>query len=119
VHSFVEIGQTAAKILRFFYFPRWRRQRGKRVRHSNAVCWSGDSDSLLFGVGQDVRLEVRRLSKLLAARVERTDVRPVPGVNADVSSQVEVQRETLSTTLECTLHTQPHQRLANIAAHSP
>ena len=56
-------------------------------------------------MGEDVRFEVGRLSELLAARVERTHVWPVASVNAYMSSQVEVQRETLPTPLECTLHT--------------
>ena len=48
-------------------------------------------NSLLLRVSEDVRLEVGRLSKLLVAAVERTDVGSVSSVNSNVSAQVEVQ----------------------------
>ena len=55
---------------------------------------------LCFGVCEDVRLEVRRLGKLLVAAVEGTDVWPVSSVNAHVCAQVKVQGEPLSTALK-------------------
>lgn len=51
-------------------------------------------------MGQYVGFEIGGLGKLFAAALERTDVRPVARVNPDVSSQVEVQREPLSTAFE-------------------
>jgi hypothetical protein len=52
---------------------------------------------LLFGVREDVRLEVCGLCKFLVASVERANIRPVTRMDADVGAQVEVERETLAT----------------------
>jgi len=71
---------------------------------------------LLFGMCKDVRLEVGWLSKFLATRVKRTDVGPVSCVNSDMSTEIEVQWETLSTTLKCTLHIYA-QKSSNSSCH--
>lgn len=56
-----------------------------------------------FGVCEDVRLQVGRLSKFFVAAIKRTHVRAVSSVNTHMCAQVKVQREPLATALECAL----------------
>ena len=46
---------------------------------------------LCFGVGEDVRLEVGRLGKLLIAPIKGANVGPISRVDAHVCSQVKVE----------------------------
>lgn len=69
-------------------------------------------------MGEDVRLEVGGLGKLLVAAVKRTDVRPVSRVDADVGAQVEVQRETLSAAFERALWGDG-ERISTMCTSSP
>ena len=52
---------------------------------------------------EHVRLEICGLGKALVAVVERTDIRPVTGVDTDVSTEVKVQGEPLATAFKCAL----------------
>lgn len=63
-------------------------------------------DSLVvfsFGMCEDVRLQVGRLSKFFVAAIKRTHVWAVSSVNTHMCAQVKVQREPLATALECAL----------------
>lgn len=53
-----------------------------------------------FGVCEDVRLQVGRLSKFLVAAIKGTNIRAVAGVNPHMSAQVKVQREAFSTSFK-------------------
>ena len=57
----------------------------------------------LLGMREHVRLEISGLSKSLVAVVKRTDIWPVPSVDTDVGTEVEVQGEPLTTAFKCTL----------------
>ena len=50
-----------------------------------------------------MRLQVGRLGKAFVAVVKRTDIRSIAGVDANVSAEVEVQRESLATPFKRTL----------------
>lgn len=54
-------------------------------------------------MGEQMLLEIGRLSETSTTTIERTNVRFITGVNANVRAQIEIQGEPLATPLERTL----------------
>lgn len=50
-----------------------------------------------------MRFKICGLGKLLVASVKRTDVRPIPRMDPDVCSEVEIKREAFPASLESAL----------------
>ena len=59
--------------------------------------------SFLFGMCEDVRLEVSRLCKFLVASIKRAHIWSVPRVDSNMGAKVEVQREAFPAALKSTL----------------
>ena len=58
---------------------------------------------LLFGVCEDVRLEVCRLCKFLVASIKGADVGSVTRVDSNVGAKVEIKAEPLAAAFKSTL----------------
>lgn len=89
-----------------------RRDANHRMMRCHGVVTSAASSattaatavvSLRFGVGQNVRFEIGRLSELFITSIEGTNIRPITGVYPHVSPKVKIQRESLAATFEGTL----------------
>ena len=50
----------------------------------------------MFGVCEDVRLEVCRLCKFFVASIKWADIGPIPRVDSNMGSKVEIETEAFS-----------------------